>query len=222
MATFEPPLPAPEPDPQVGPDPDWTAYRLAIFGDPYLVWHEGPDFTALRATTGPDRALAARMLLTGLREGDDLAAQGIRELRLLSAVPALEQAARTGDPRVRIRSAQALLALTGRQEWSATVATVLDAREFWGVRMDAAIALREFLPTPQLTACLARAVQDDEYLVRYHAASTLLAQAGRKPDASAYKRWFPRVSAPGGQAQPTDQDRAGWRAVARELSALLG
>ena len=203
--------------------PDWTDYRLAIFGDPYLVWHDGADFTALNATAGPDRELAERMLLVGLRAGDDLAAQGIRELRLLSAVPALEQAAaHTGEPQLRVRAAEALLALTGQQHWAATIAAVLDSPEFWGVRIRAAIALREFLPTPELTACLVRAVQDDEYLVRYHAATTLLVQAGRKADVSAYQRWFPRVAAPGGREQPTEQDRAGWRAVAQELSALLG
>lgn len=203
------------------PDPDWTAYRLGIFGDPYLVWHDGADFTALHATVGPDRELAARMLLVGLREGDDLAAQGIRELGLLSAVPDLEQAAHSGAAQLRVRAAEALLALTGQQEWAATIAAVLDSPEFWGVRIRAAIALREFRPTTELTACLVRAVQDDEYLVRYHAATTMLVHAGRKADGSAHQRWFPRVAAPGGREQPTQQDRAGWRAVAQELSALL-
>ncbi|MHA6765036.1 hypothetical protein [Streptacidiphilus sp. PAMC 29251] len=201
-------------------DPDWNSYRRAVFGDPYLVWHDGADFAALRATRGAERERAERMLLVGLAEGDALAAQGIRELGLLSAVGPLTAAAETtGQPQLRVRAAQALLVLTGHQQWSATVAAVLDASEvFWGVRIDAAIALREFAPTPQLTACLARAVRDDEYLVRYHAASTMLAHRGRKPDVAAYKRWFPRLSAPGSQIAPKEHDRAGWRGVAAELT----
>ncbi|MDH6130684.1 HEAT repeat protein [Kitasatospora sp. MAA4] len=201
----------------------WDAYRAAMFGDPYLVWHEGVDLTALAATTGAAREEAVRMLLVGLRAGDPVAAQGLRELRPVEAVPALREAAEPGrEPGLRVRAAQALLSLTGDQDWARPVADVLDSTaEFWGVRIDAAAALRDFAPTPALVAALVRAAQDPEYLVRYHASSTLLAYAGRKRDVSAYRRWFPRLAAPPAGTAPTDEHRAAWQTVAGELAAAV-
>ncbi|GAA1216600.1 hypothetical protein GCM10009665_03080 [Kitasatospora nipponensis] len=201
-------------------DRGWHDYRREMFGDPYLVWHEGADFTALLATTGAERERAARMLLVGLDAQDALAAQGLRELRLVAAAPELRAATAAGrEPELRVRAAQALYALTGEAGWSRVVAAVLDSPAPWGARVSAAHVLREFAPTPELVDRLAAAVRDPEYLVRYHAAETLLGYAGRRPDLAHHRRWFPRLAAPGGQAPPSEQDVAGWHAIAAELAA---
>ena len=55
---------------------------------------------------------------------------------------------------------------------------VLDSAVHWGDRINAAIALRDFPPSDAGKACLLRNVQAEDYLVRYHSASTLLAWAG--------------------------------------------
>lgn len=168
---------------------DWTQWRNDVFGDPYLVWHEGPEFTELRrrAETAPDDVAA--MLAAGIAAADPLAAssigvladdghapEGAEEL-LLAAVPGA-----TGTFLVRV--AQALHALTGDESWSAPIVSVLMSGEFWGVRIDAAIALAGFTPTTGLIEALGRGVRDDEYLVRYHCATTLRRYAGRKRDVS--------------------------------------
>lgn len=168
---------------------DWTRWRNDVFGDPYLVWHEGPEFTELRrrAATAPEEV--TRMLAAGVAAEDPVAASSIAvladdgqapdgaEALLLAAVPGA-----TGTFLVRV--AQALHALTGDESWSGPVVSVLMSGEFWGVRIDAALALAGFAPTAELIDVLGRGVRDDEYLVRYHCANTLRRYAGRKRDVS--------------------------------------
>ena len=60
---------------------EWSDFRLDAFGEPYLVWHDGPDFSALRERWRGDPALVERMLRLGLTEDDPLAAMASAELR---------------------------------------------------------------------------------------------------------------------------------------------
>lgn len=178
----------------------WVQWRNDVFGDPYLVWHDGPEFTELIRLAGAAPTEVSRMLAAGVDAGDPVAAVSIAvlaneglapddaEALLLVAVPNA-----TGTFLVRV--AQALHALTGDESWATPVASVLASDAFWGVRIDAAMALAWFAPTAELIAALGRGVLDAEYLVRYHCANTLRRYAGRKRDISEL-RLFDKIKGP--------------------------
>ena len=199
----------------------WTRWRDDVFGDPYLVWHDGPDFRRLskRARSAPDDV--ARMLAAGLDADDPLAAQSICALNDNGLAPAgtealLRGAVSRATGTFLVQVAQALHALTGDESWATPIAAVLVSDAFWGVRIDAATALTGFAPTPELVETLARGVRDEEYLVRYHCANTLLRYAGRKKDLWDYRSLFDLVATPA-EGEPTDADRAKWAEATNRL-----
>jgi hypothetical protein len=194
---------------------EWSHWRQEIFGDPYLVWHDGPDFTTMLAAARFDPAAVARMLRSGLADDDPLAAQGFAELAAAGLAPPdaaslLRTAAASASGLLLIRLAEALYALTLDPSWAGRVVSVLrdDDSEF--VRLDAAIALAGFPPRTDLVAALSDAVRDPAYLVRYHAATTLIRYGGGTGDLSDGPALFAKI---------TSDDPAQWRAAAAELAA---
>jgi hypothetical protein len=90
---------------------------------------------------------------------------------------------------------------------------VLASTVHWGIRIDAAIRLKAFPPTPALVAAVAEGVRDQEYLVRYHCANTLLHWAARAGDISDDPELFGLVVDEAGLA--------GWSQVAERLAAAV-
>jgi hypothetical protein len=196
-------------------DADWSRWRQEIFGDPYLVWHDGPDFSAMLAAARYDRVHVARMLRAGLAAEDALAAQGFAELADAGLAPddaadLLRRAAATAGGELLIRLAEALYVLTADPSWANRIVEVLRDDDSELVRLGAAIALAGFPPAPALVAALAAAVHDDAYLVRYHAATTLVHYAGGTGDFR---------DGPGLFAKITSEDPSQWRSAAAELAA---
>ena len=193
-----------------------------MFGDPYLVWHEGADFTRLLELAATDPSTVARMVAAGLADGDPLAAQSIAALAeegLASpdAEALLRAAAPAATERFLVRVAQTLHVVTGEEAWADQVASVLASDAFWGVRIDAAIALTGFVPTTRLIETLGQAVRDEEYLVRYHAANTLRRYAGRTRMIDDVPTLFTKIASPAdGDATPAD--RANWQEAADQLT----
>jgi hypothetical protein len=146
--------------------------------------------------------------------GDPLAAASIAVLAGEGLAPAgaealLRDALPAATDTFLVRVAQALHALTGDESFATPVAAVLTSEAFWGVRIDAALALTGFAPTAELVAALGRGVRDDEYLVRYHSANTLRRHAGRRGDVSDNKTLFGMI---------TSTDRARWAEAADRLT----
>ncbi len=196
----------------------WTSWRNGVFGDPYMVWHDGPDFTRLVGLARSTPAEVARMLTAGVEAGDPLAAQSIAALADADLVPdgaeaLLRAVAPTATELMLVRVAQALHVLTGEESWATPIATVLTSEAFWGVRIDAAMALAAFTPTPALLDALARGVRDDEYLVRYHSANTLLRYAGDSKEISDHPDLFDKVT--------SDADAAGRAELADQLTSAI-
>ena len=197
---------------------DWAAYREEAFGEPYLVWHDGPDFTEFQSRFAADPELATRMLAEGLAEGDQLAAQTPRELRLTDDqravfVEMLTDPVRGAHGGVRLEAGASLFALTGDPSWSSPIVEVLLSPMFWSVRIDAAMRLRAFPPTPDLVAALAAGVRDPEYLVRYHSATTLHRWAGHTDEISDDATVFPLIT--------SDATPERWDAAAEQLVAAV-
>jgi hypothetical protein len=182
----------------------WAEFRLAVFGDPYLVWHDGPDFTALARLARSEPERVAAMLRAGIGEGDPLAAQSVAVLAEEGLAPqgfqaVLTEALPAAVGTFRVDVASALRTLTGDQAWAAEILPVLRAGSFWGERLDAAMALARFTPTPELVDALAWAVTDREYLVRYHACATLLRYAGRRGEPPEHPAIFWKITDDGGR-----------------------
>jgi hypothetical protein len=196
----------------------WADYRESAFGEPYLVWHDGPDFFEFRSRFDRDPARATEMLTAGIAEGDPLAAQTPRELDLDEAqrarfVALLTEALPGADAGFRVEAGATLFALTGDAEWAAPVAEVLSVAPHWGPRINAALRLRSFPPTQDLVRTLATGVSDPEYLVRYHCANTLLAWAGRETLVSEDDALFSSILDTAGADQ--------WAAAATRLAAAV-
>lgn len=187
-----------------------------------MVWHEGPEFTRLVRLARTSPAEVADMLAAGLAEADPLAAQSLAALAAENLAPPeaeslLRAAVSAATETFLVRVAQALHTLTGEESWATPIASVLAADAFWGVRIDAAMALAGVKPTPALVETLGKAVQDEEYLVRYHSANTLLRYAGRSKDISDQGHLFDLIKGPG-EGTPTEADRAQWATAATRLT----
>jgi hypothetical protein len=199
----------------------WTQWRDDVFGDPYTVWHEGPEFTRLvdLARSQPDEV--AHKLAEGLTEEDPVAAQAIAALAELDLAPPpaeaqLKAAATTATETFLIRVAQTLHTLTNDESWAVPITSVLTSDAFWGVRVDAALALSAFTPTQALIEALTKTTADDEYLVRYHSANTLLTYAGEPKSIGDQGKLFDQITRPQ-EGDPTTADRAEWQKTATKL-----
>jgi hypothetical protein len=201
----------------------WTLWRNDVFGDPYMVWHEGPDFRRLLQLAKTAPAEVAQMLTAGVGAGDDVAAGSFAALADAGLAPrGAEALLRTALPAAtgafRIRVVQALHRLTGDESWATPIASVLASKTYWGDRIDAAMALAGFAPTPELIEVLAQGVCDADYLVRYHSANTLLRYAGRaKKDIYAYRTLFNKIAGPR-EGETSKTYRAKRREVADQLT----
>jgi hypothetical protein len=202
--------------PESGRRQTWTEYRLESFGEPYEVWHDGPDFADLQHRWDADPITAERMLCAGIAEKDPLAAQSTAMISIpLRAserfVDVLTAAVDTGGASFRVRVAEALYRLTGDASWSAAIVRVIDEPAFfWGDRLDGSIALARFPPTAELIDALARGVRDPDYLVRYHSSNSLLRFAGGQGDIAEDARLFPLIVK---EKAPDD-----WTLAAEELA----
>lgn len=108
----------------------WTDFRLEAFGEPYMVWHDGPDFSVFQQRALADPATVEIVLAEGLAENDPLAAQSIAEADFddeieRRMIPLLTEALDRTNTTFRVRVAEALIRLTGTQTWSAAIVDVL-------------------------------------------------------------------------------------------------
>jgi hypothetical protein len=196
-----------------GDDAKWQRWRREIFGDP----SDGPEFEALLEAARRDSRTVERMLRAGLAEGDSVAAQSFIALAAAGLAPAdavsiLRTALIRAQDEFRIRVAEGLYALTRDPGWATPVAGLLSGARSEFVRLDAAIALAGFPPTTALVRAMAAAVQDREYLVRYHAANALLRWAGDRRQVDHVPDLFAKI---------TDRSEAAWRSAAEELTSRL-
>ena len=205
---------------------EWADWRRSVFGEPYLVWHDGADFGELlrRARSSDIEARRVHaMLALGLDEADPLAANSIAVLAEGGAVPTDAEAllsdalvaAEATPNRFLTALARALRAVTGDETWTTPlILRVLAEAPDWSSRIDAALGLRHVDPTPEVLDALTRALTDPEYLVRYHAAETMLRHAYRTDvEISGRRALFAKL-------RNSEQDGpADWQDMAQTLAA---
>lgn len=195
----------------------WADFRLEAFGEPYMVWHDGPDFAEFMARAGDPET--ATLVLEGLAEGDPLAAQAIGEAGMTDLAPQLKAELERHGGSFQVRAAESLSKLTGDQSWASKVAEVLihPKTVFWNDRLDAAMALSRFAPTPELIAAVAEGMQDPEYLVRYHSTNTMLTYAGKPADVYSDDELFSEIT---DGSTPAQNLAAAARLAAQATAAL--
>ncbi len=154
------------------------------------------------------------MLRTGVRLHDPLAAAAIAALYVggphsddytHDLIAALADA--TGD--FRIAAAEALIVLTGNQQWADDIVSVLQDDKSPFVRLKSARALALVDPSAAVVDALARAVSDPDYFVRYHAANSLLSQSGAGVTVDREEWLFSRIR--------RDEARSEWLEAATRL-----
>ncbi|MER5267447.1 HEAT repeat domain-containing protein [Actinosynnema sp. NPDC002837] len=199
----------------------WVRWRRRVFGAPHLVAHDGPRFTRLLDLAGTAPAEVARMVTTGVRAGDPVAAWSIAVLAAGGKAPEgsvalLRDAASGAAGPLLVRVAQALRVLTGDESWADPIVSVLASDLGERVRFDAATALADFAPTPRLVEALSQAARDPEYLVRYHAADTLRRYAGHDTGIADLPEVLDEIARTADDETTPDR-RADWDEVADRL-----
>ncbi|GID30761.1 HEAT repeat domain-containing protein [Paractinoplanes brasiliensis] len=198
-------------------DAEWQQWRRETFGVPGTVRRDGPQFTGLIEAARREPRRVERMLRAGLAAGDMLAAQSFTALAAAGLAPAdavsiLRTALVRATDEFRIRVAEALYTLTRDPGWAMPIAGALSGATSELVRLDAAVALGSFPPSTALVRALATAVRDPEYLVRYHAANTLLRWSGDPRQVDGVPTLLEKL---------TGDTEGAWQAAADELTARL-
>ncbi|CAG0933345.1 hypothetical protein TFLX_03014 [Thermoflexales bacterium] len=163
---------------------EFQRFTSSFLGDPSEAARDGLDLLALRQLVGPERQQAEEILLQRLAAGDSRAAVGLGELGSQQAAATLKhflQLSETGQPigaGFLINIAVALWQIEQLPEALQRVAIILQQSPDATTRMEAAQALRKFA-SPAARQALHAALADEDGLVRYHAARSLLVLAGK-------------------------------------------
>ncbi|MFH1329364.1 MAG: hypothetical protein ABIJ48_01700 [Actinomycetota bacterium] len=197
----------------------WDDLRERLFGTPYEVWHDGIHEGQLDAT---DPAELRAALPEGLAARDWVAAVAARRLGDRDLLPVVAARLGIGRGRFAVEAARPIITLGGDHE--AAIAWVIEAlgRGGWPDRLDVAVGLRH-LPDDRVVAALLTAVEGDpDYLVRYHAAESLLHLGEIEPrDITLHPEVFSDLAA-GANSEPTDDERQRHSQAADALRGLLG
>ena len=162
-------------------------FRESFFGDPYMAWHDGLDTEALHELGSDERAEAEAMLLHAIDSGDPRVMTGLGELRSDKAVAELTRRLPGATGELQIALAVALWKIAAYPPALDYLIQNLRSRQFWSVRMDAAIALANLSGASDAALraraeqALVAALSDPEDLVRNHAAESLLTLHARDP-----------------------------------------
>lgn len=171
------------------PSRQWEYFLENFFGDPYMMWHDGIDPTAVCRLEGAERDQAEDMLIESMKEGSYWAPMGLRELRSEKAIPVMKEMLAWANGNLLIEIAIALNVIEKTTNYNPYIIRVLRNYPSPYVRLRAAMKLRDF-STPEVIEVLFDAVNDVDYLVRNHASESLLAIHGLQPIISEHKEIF--------------------------------
>ncbi len=208
---------------------------------PYLEWHDGPSLgevdDAMESLNPEERVKASRMVAERIRKGyDPYLGRAAELLATDECLAALHEAlGRAADALSASTIARNLLFMGGNEEAMAVLRAIVGNRSLpWHGRVDALVNLKIAMDaagrkrpvtgfiTPELESTLFAAIEDDDYLVRCHAAEALLKVGGDKTDLAQQKELFGHICGrhPTDTA-PNDADREGFRKAADILRAKL-
>lgn len=156
-------------------DEEYYHWKSATFGSNYDIWHDGLNTSAVQSLTGEARENAVNMLRQGVELKDSHAAQALAAMGEVDVVHQLRAQLAQSSGESKVRVARAINAIQPDESLSTELIEVLeDGSLHWGIRIDAAIGLREFGNDISERALLRVVEHDGKYLVRYHASESLL------------------------------------------------
>ncbi|MBL8022189.1 MAG: hypothetical protein JNM27_21115 [Leptospirales bacterium] len=202
----------------------------------YMEWHDGPtlfevDYAFARLTP-EEKVQASKIVAERIRvKYDPYLGRAAELLATEECKAALNDAMRGTSRRTEISGN--LLAFGKNDDALAHLRSVIsNNRLAWSYRIDSLVQLKILLKdrgnrpiaellTPEMTEAILDAVVDEDYLVRYHAADTLLQALGEVEELPRHKELFGLVCGTPGREQADDQDRLGFAKAAELLKERL-
>jgi hypothetical protein len=189
---------------------DYIAWKRSTFGEEFDIWHDGLAVEVVTPLTGDTRSHAIRMLIFGLKQGDGHAATALASMGERAALPELRSALYSASGDTKVKIARAINDLAGEDdssEMSKELISVLESPDLhWGVRLNAAMGLRDFKDEKSEEALLRAVEMDPDFLVRHHSVSSLLARWGKSTNTASSKAIFRLIGSVG--EDDAIQDRA--------------
>jgi HEAT repeat protein len=156
-------------------------FRFSFFEDQNSA-RDGLDQSSLAQLSGDERVRAEDMLIAYLPDARAVIGLGVlRARRAEGALTRLFEAERNQPSSGLVYLAKALWRISPDPRWLSAITDVLASGEFWPQRQEAALALLD-IRDPAAVPALIKALDDDESLVRHHAARALLATHGLPAD----------------------------------------
>jgi HEAT repeats len=156
-------------------------FRFSFFEDQNSA-RDGLDLSSLAQLSGDERVRAEDMLIAYLPDARAVIGLGVlRARRAEGALTRLFEVERNQPSSGLVYLAKALWQIRPDPRWLSAITDVLANGEFWPQRQEAALALFDIRDSAALPALIA-ALDDDESLVRHHAARALLATHGLPAD----------------------------------------
>ena len=207
--------------------------------DPYMEWHDGPSLqevdAAMSSLAPEEREAASRLVADRIRNSYDpylgRAAELLGTEECKKALDAVLAAGHYDAANI----SRNLLSFGKSDTAVAALQSIVQNRSLdWSVRIDALANLKIALDssrggrplsdfiTPEFESVIYNAIEDNDYLVRYHAAEALLKAAGDRtylPDNQELFRLICGKRATEGN--PDSEDRAGFRRAAEMIRGML-
>ncbi|MCC6899609.1 MAG: HEAT repeat domain-containing protein [Polyangiaceae bacterium] len=196
----------------------WRAWKEETFGNDYMIWHDGLYTAGVASLTGEQREAALTLLRLGLSLGDAHAAEALAAMGDASTVGSMRAKLDEAQGTEQVRLALAIHELGPDPSLARYLIDVLQSPLHWSHRIDAAMGLRRFAGADDEEALLQAVAEDPDYLVRYHAAESLLIRWDLQPtELTGHPEIFARVCGPKDDAplEPADFVRF------REARAML-
>lgn len=206
-----------------------------------MEWHDGPNLaevdSAMESLGPEERFEASRIVAERIGKGyDPYLGRAAELLATDECLAALNGALRKASSASSASNVARNILFLGRSEEAiAALGSIVGNGSLpWWDRMDALVNLKIALDvsggkrpvtdfiTPELESRIFAAIEDDDYLIRNHAAEALLKIAGNKTQLSDNKVLFGYICGTHPDTDsPSDADREGFRRAAELLRTLL-
>ncbi|MHA1299158.1 MAG: HEAT repeat domain-containing protein [Candidatus Helarchaeota archaeon] len=169
----------------------WERFYYEFFGrSGYEQWHDGVDPDVVLDLKGEEREEAEDLLIKSAEKGEMWPTKGLIVLKSKKALPLLKkQLKNLGYGVQRIRVAEAIVSIEENTENVAVLIDELHNNPSPYDRLEAAMVLKNF-PRQDVVDALYKAIMDPDFLVRNHAAESLLAIHGISSKIADYDEIF--------------------------------
>lgn len=168
----------------------WFWFYQEFFGrTEYEMWHDGIRPEVVKDLEGEEKEEAEELLLEEAKKGAQWAATALGIMKSKKAVPLLKELLENSPHILQIRIADALEQIEQKGSYLPILIKELSNSPSPYDRLEAAMDLRKY-PRAEVIDALYQGMEDEDYLVRYHSAESLLAIHGLNPDISTHDMIF--------------------------------